>query len=453
MKELLFSISLNDYTFNVNTNHRRTLCSYGMKGKYVASLIFAANTYAHVNYKNILFSGTVTKRNAWRISLDMHVVVHKKNNMYYFETTKLDQDDEKKESLNDIDVETSYPKNILTLYDQLMDDFSEQYECITNKEAFQNQVCEYLTDNYYDIKNLDEILEYENYVDVAEDEEPIIEKYTVRSVLLDECEEFLVSFHQAEQDNIRKESIITLENVIKEVPELQKIPMEFLNQEFNNYLEKTLNDLIAPDIYYERVDMLYTVGMKLYDSYQHHIFLNTLENKIDKIVSAMKVEDINKDEIYSLCKYSYDKNNVPSDKELKQRVEDFVDNYTRFNQLYNEIFSLFNNDHIELEWDEQKINLFKEYEKDELMIEPQHVAEYKVYKYILPYIKKHLFRKNANKYKPVVEQFPNFISYASSVLDILFKYDILIDDEEKVVYNENGNFSSVYEEIEELTRQ
>ena len=82
MKELLFSISLNDYTFNVNTNHRRTLCSYGMKGKYVASLIFAANTYAHVNYKNIIFSGTVTKRNAWRISLDMHVVVHKKNNMY-----------------------------------------------------------------------------------------------------------------------------------------------------------------------------------------------------------------------------------------------------------------------------------------------------------------------------------------------------------------------------------
>jgi len=451
MKELFFSITLKNYTFNIRSNHKTTACAYETGNKYIASLTFAANTFGRIKYKNIMFKGTVTKRNIWKLFLDMHVVVQKRNNMYYFETIKSEQGGEKSKLSHDIAMD--YPKNILYLYNQIINELSEQYFCIVDKENFRYQLCEYLNDSYFEIKNLDEILEYENYTDVESDEEPIIERYTARSIILNECKDFFISFHQAELDNIHKETIITLENVIKEVPELHEIPLEFLNQEFNSYLEKNYNDLIAPDIYYEQADVLYNIGMNLYESYKYYIFLNTVDSIIDEILSAMNVADINKDEIYSLCKTEYSKNNIPSDNELKQRVTTFINDYTTFNEIYNKFVSLFNDNHIKIEWDENKIKLFQKYDKKELTVDPHHFAEYEVYQYISPHYRKHLFKKNSNKYKPVVEQFSTFVSYASSILDVLFKCNILIDTGEHVIYNEGGDINAAYEEMEKLSNK
>ena len=84
-------------------------------------------------------------------------------------------------------------------------------------------------------------------------------------------------------------------------------------------------------------------------------------------------------------------------------------------------------------------------------IDSQYSAEYEVYKYIIPYYRKHFFRKNSNKYKPVIDKLPDFISYTTSIYDILFKYNILIDTEDKVLYNEDGDINSAYEEIIKLS--
>ena len=54
MKNLVFSITLNNHTFNVRTNHMTTLCSYDIKDKYTTSLVFATNTYAYVNYARMI---------------------------------------------------------------------------------------------------------------------------------------------------------------------------------------------------------------------------------------------------------------------------------------------------------------------------------------------------------------------------------------------------------------
>ena len=64
-----------------------------------------------------------------------------------------------------------------------------------------------------------------------------------------------------------------------------------------------------------------------------------------------------------------------------------------------------------------------------------------------------MFRKNRNEHKPSIEQFPAFISYASSVLDILFKHNILVDNEDKVIYNEDVDINFAREEIEEISIQ
>jgi hypothetical protein len=102
-------------------------------------------------------------------------------------------------------------------------------------------------------------------------------------------------------------------------------------------------------------------------------------------------------------------------------------------------------------WNDKTLRLFEKYDKKEIAIDSQYIAEYEVYKYIIPFYRKHLYRKNSNKYKPVIEKLPDFISYATSIYSILFKYNILIDTDDEVLYNEEGNIESAYEEIDKIT--
>ena len=238
--------------------------------------------------------------------------------------------------------------------------------------------------------------------------------------------------------------------MIKEVPELNEISYTFLHDAFYKYLDENYDELIKPNISYYRSDVLYTIGMHIYNTYQHDIFINTLEKRINTILSSMNDTVINKEDIYSFYRTKYSISTLPSDKEFEQSVVDFVQEYTAFYHLYNKFVSAFNSDYIKLEWDNQKIKLFEKYRRNEEAVDLQHSAEYEVYQYVLPYYKKHLFRKNSSKYKPVIEKLPAFTAYATSIFDILFKYNILIDEEENVIYNEDGDISSAYEELNKI---
>ncbi|MBR4035636.1 MAG: hypothetical protein IKJ05_02745 [Oscillospiraceae bacterium] len=453
MKELNICISSSNRAFNIRSNSLRVLCSYNIENKYSTSLIFANNTYAHVNYKNIKFSSSVTKQNIWKLYVDMRIVVQKQNNMFYFEKT-IPTESRPSSPIYE-NATTDYSKDAIYLYNQLIGDFCDLYNCIKDKETFKHQICEYLEETYlfnedFDINNPDEVIEYENYLSDDIDEEPVIKKTTLRNEIKNDCKEFFISFYLSELDNERKKSFILLENVIKETPELNKIPHQFLQKEFENYLAKNYNDLIIPDIYYCKSDVLYTIGKHIYDTYQYDFFINNMEKNIDKILSGMNISIINKDEIYYHFKTKYSKANMQNNKEFNQDVKSFVKDYIAFYNLYDKFVSLFNSDNIKLEWNEKTIQLFKKYDKKEIPVDSQYFVEYEVYQYIIPYYRKHLFRKNSNKYKPTIEKLPNFISYATSVLDILFKYNILIDSEEKVLYNENGDINSAYDEIKNM---
>ena len=450
MEDLTFSIAFKNGTFNIYTNHKTTNCSYNIEGKYKTSLIFASNTYAHVEYKNIKFSGTVIKRNIWNIFLDFHPVVRKYYDSYYFESTKAKNIRETDNVIEDI--QTEYPKNILYLYEQLTSCLYELYVCIENKEKFRRQLCDCLRENYDEVENLDEIIEYENWDNVeTEDDDPIIETGTIRNMLVNECKSLFVSFRQAEIDNKNKKSIITLENVVEELSELKEVPNEFLHKEFSVYFDENYDDLIEADIYYDKKDLLYTVGKEIYESYKYFVFIRDLEVRIDKILLSSGVDGLNKEELCFYLKTKYSKGNVPSEDEFKRNVTDYINDYVAFKQLYSKFLSLFNSDNIALEWDDNKVRLFQKYDNKELPVADEHVAEFEVYKYIIPYYKKHLFIKNTNKYKPSINQLPDFIAYASSVLDVLFEFDILIDNGDCVIYNENGNTHAAYEEIERIS--
>ena len=194
---------------------------------------------------------------------------------------------------------------------------------------------------------------------------------------------------------------------------------------------------------------------KRIDSYRN--YTNLLINdsiklgNINKILSTMDTSVVNKEEIFSHFKMIYSVNYIPDDKEFTQSVKDYVRDYNVFYNLYNKFVSLFDSDNIKIVWDNETIHLFEKYEKKEMPIDSQYFAEYEVYKYIIPYYRKHFFRKNSNKYKPVIEKLPGFISYATSIYDILFKYNILVDTEDKVRYNEEGDINSAYEEIAKIS--
>ncbi|MBR4951065.1 MAG: hypothetical protein IKZ23_03835, partial [Clostridia bacterium] len=97
------------------------------------------------------------------------------------------------------------------------------------------------------------------------------------------------------------------------------------------------------------------------------------------------------------------------------------------------------------------IQLFQKYEQRELDVALEHIAEFEVYKHVIPLYRQHFFRKNSTKYKPTIEKLPDFISYASTVLDILFKHNVFIDNEDDVFYNENGDIDSALEEIKKTS--
>ena len=444
MKDLTFSITLNNHTFNIQTNNRHTLCSYVIDDTYKTSLVFASNTYANVKYKNVKFSGTVTKQNIWQLFLDSHLVIQKKYNMFYFETTKQNVTIENSTVNNPLD----YSENILCLYDLLIQKFSELYSNIEDKAEFKNQLCAYLEENYYDVEDLNQILEYENYADDDIDKEPNIERITVIDEIINNVKELFSSFRQAELDGNSEELDFILEEVIKEVPKLRTIPHTFLSEELKIQYNE---EFTKPDIYYNRADRLYDLGKHLYNAYQYSAFIDTLETRINKILSTMDTSVVNKEEIYSHFKMAYSASYIPDDKELTQSVKDYVRDYNDFYNLYNKFVSLFDSDNVKIVWDNETIHLFEKYDKKEMPIDLQYSAEYEVYKYIIPYYRKHFFRKNSNKYKPVIDKLPDFISYTTSIYDILFKYQILIDAEDKVLYNEDGDINSAYEEIIKLS--
>ena len=134
MKDLNFSITLNNHTFNIRTNNRHTLCSYVIDGKYKTSLVFGSNTYANVKYKNARFNSTVTKQNIWKLWLDTHIVIQKRYSMFYFETTKQKQNVETEKTTSDKSLD--YCENILHLYEIIIKELSELFSNISDKASF-----------------------------------------------------------------------------------------------------------------------------------------------------------------------------------------------------------------------------------------------------------------------------------------------------------------------------
>ena len=447
MKDLVFSITFKNHTFNIRTTPQSTLCSYESKDKYTTSLIFASNTYAFVEYKNVCLIGTVTKRDNWRININYRTVVNKRYHNCYFQSEKSLQTKTERISICDGTVE--YPDNILLLYNYLIEFLQETYLCIEDKENVKAQLLEILLDLYSDdeIEDLDSIVEYENWDGVGPDEEPIIEKRRLKDILIADCQDFFFCFRQAEIDNKNKKTVLTLENVINVDTSLVQFPYELLQKEFCLFLSKNYTDLIKPTIWYVQKEVLLDIAEELSKSCQYTLFIDTVEKKIDDLLSVMVVNDIDKSELYSYFKLHYDKDYLPSDAEFELAVRKYINEQMTFNQSYKKFVSLFNSNHIKIEWDDNKLCLFQKYDKGEQLVDPQNLAEYEAYKHVIPFYRKHFLRKNSNQYRPIIRQLPSFSLYGTAVLDILFKHNVIINNGDTIVYNNNGNFEMARKEI------
>ena len=161
----------------------------------------------------------------------------------------------------------------------------------------------------------------------------------------------------------------------------------------------------------------------------------------------MVAVDIEKDELYSYFKLYYYKDCLPSDEEFESSVRAFVNENVKFNQNYRKFVALFNTDHIKIEWNDEKLRLFQKYDEAGQIADPQNLAEYEAYKFVIPFYRKHFFRKNSNRYKPVIEQLPAFTAYGSTVLDILFKHQVITCNGDVVVYNDDGDIELACKEI------
>ena len=464
MKDLTFTITHNNHTFFIRNLPESSYCYYILNDKYEASLLFASNTHAFLQYKGLKFSGVVTKRDNWKIELDFHPILHKHYSRYFFDgvrPAKIIPPINRNLSSPSPLLGSSSQDNSIFLFDYLINALPELYSCIENKDQFRLQMYESLSDAsiFYEndngeLKNLDEVHEYESDEIDSPCGKSIIEKYTLGGELIDEYKENFIAFHQSELDSKNKEALLTLKNVFKELPELYSVPRSYLYPAFDNYIDENYDNLIAPSIYYDRTDKLEDIGLCILKSYEYSVFTSQMKETIEDIISSLGVSDIiDSDEVYAEFIHRYSVNHIPSDLDFRNSVTFFVNQRVSFYNLSSKFQSLFNSNHIEIEWSDEKIQLFRKYDNKELAVSPEFIAEYEVYKHAIPYFQKNFFRKNSTKYRPVIEKFPDFVSYASSVFDILFKHGILIDTDEKVIYNENGDVQSAYEELEKLINQ
>lgn len=448
MNTLTFKILLNNYAFQVFSTPKNVLCSYFTHDKHKASLIFAKNIYARLYHKNVSFHGTSTRRDNWIVRVDEHIVVNKKYNNYYFESSDYSNKNEPQMTVHLTD---PFPDNVLNLYNETINYLSDYYSCIENKKIFQQQLCEYFEENYFDYHSLCETIEYENYENIADDEEPIIEKISLKDEVLNDCKAMFISFHNAESDYIQRELIFTLENVINEMPELNDVPHNFLLNAFNKYISDNYKNLVTFDLHYERYDVLYTIGTDILNSYEYAVFLDSIEERIETILKSMAISFADRQELFYAAKNRFSKEDIPDNNTFKEYIISLINEHTEFNKLREKFISLFGTNEIVLEWNDDKIRKFQDYENLITPISQVYSPEYEAYKYVAPYMKQHLFKKNSTKNKDVIKSFPAFIDYASSILDILFKHNILVDNNNQVTYNEHGNIKAAQKEMKILT--
>jgi hypothetical protein len=451
MKSFSFCVSYKNHKFQVCTDRHSSLCFYSRKDNYTTSLTFASNTYARVEYKNLRFSGRVTTRNVWSVKADYTSVVRKHKHCYYFgpqTPIPIACQDTATE-----DIVTSYPENVLYLYDLLIHAFPSQYSEIENKEAFKQQLCEDLLRRYADVdaNSLDKVVKYENYTEVGPEDAPIIELRTIRNILLYEYEECFTAFHQSESDSKNIAAVFSPENLISAVPKLREIPLALLQENLASYLDENRTELIRHDMNYSRSSELFFAGSDLCDACACAGFVNSAEERISKLLSARGFNDVDKSDLLAHIHSTYSEDYIPTDEEFEESVIDFANKYTPFYRLYNKFTSLFHTNHIELEWNDETIQLFQEYEKNEHLIDPKCLAEFEAYKYISLFYRKHFFKKNSTQRKQIIEQLPSFTAFAASVFEILFKHNILIDEPECVVYNKDGDVDSAFEELRALS--
>ena len=446
MNDLFISVNFNNRTFNVFSHLTSTTCSYEIKNKYITSLVFAKNAYASVSCKNVKFSGTVIKRNKWNVLVDLNRVLYKEYKGYCYEVKNIKQNvDETKKEISE-----EYSKNTISIYNQIINDLFNFYSSINNKDIVKYQLHKYLEEQYGDIEDLDEVIEYEDFRSASDEEEPAIEIITIRKDLLKEFEEFLCCFKQSEEDITNKGTIITLENIIKETPELKKIPFPFLKDEFSKYINDNSGCLFDLSIYYNRFDVLHSIGIDLYNKYRFVCFKNILYKKINEIISAKNINFINKEEVKGYFENKYNEKNIPNDKELEQEIGSYINKCISFYNLYNKFYSLYNSDRIKVELTEDMILLFKQYDDNKIPVDTNYTADYEVYKYVLPYYKECMFCKNSKKYKPIIENLQRFTSYGTEVIDILINNNVLIHQEDMFVYNEFGEIEKALAKIDKL---
>jgi hypothetical protein len=193
---------------------------------------------------------------------------------------------------------------------------------------------------------------------VGPDEEPIIEKRRLKDILIENCQDYFIRFRQSEIDNKNKKAILTLENVINAAPSLTQFPYELLQKEFCTFLNENYANLIKPDIWYYQKEALLDIADELSKFCQYTLFIDTVEKKIDDLLSVMVVNDIDKSELYSYFKLHYDYDYLPSDEEFELDVRKYINEQMTFNQSYKKFVSLFNSNHIKIEWDDNKLCLF-----------------------------------------------------------------------------------------------
>lgn len=424
MNRLILGINKNGYIFKVTLIPFHFWANYSYyENDFVFDIRFSgqSNIIPSVQYKNLRYTGNITSRVNWKITLDYEPLCVNSHNVINILDKTYPKEPNIQKNCEPSKTEQTAPIidfvfNEIEVFDLCVNTHKSDYEKIINKDKFREKF----------------LFLMHEWILSEEDLEDFIKNDSI---------ELIKSFLLIESLN--------LSVVLKQYPELEKHSQNNLDSIIEQVKKKLIAegelfylDLIWEDIYMDIYDLL--------DIPEEDDKTPTFDCN-NELIDKLFLNEVNqlqfKDQFYGEIYFRISINEINNENDLLLQGKEIFENCLQHENLYSKIIDTWNNKEVIINLSEEKEKRFIDYEHGVSSLSDIEEKEYKlIYSSILPYYFKYLCTKK-QKLKPIINKFPEYINYSKQIIKDLFNYDIVKENKDKIEYVSNDKIENFAQQI------
>ena len=440
MKQLKLSVKKEGHKFDIRIMPFRKFIFYtAFYNDYELFIRFSdsTNKRPYVKYKNLIYSGAISSRANWNITLsgdNSTCLVNMKNFCLYVKGSKIDN---KKTNVDIEGLETTREyiptRECKCLYDEMVSYNQKLYDLIRNKPRFEEELLELITD------------EYSIYLD----------EYGDKITYFKACSQYFKNFLLAEKECSKIAELISVEDILKQKYEcIEKLKIrdtdEFIAYAINVVAEEYKDEL---SIYYSRdeiYDAIVSEAMQNIEERQQLQFEKkySKNSKIAKLLGDRILVLKDPAPLFQQIHFLMLIKEIASVETMLEKADELIEECLSFERLYEQFEDCNYTKVIDLSTNkEQK---FIEYEKTLTELSEDELIEYRAYKVIMPYYYSCMYNKKRTKLKPSIEKLDSYFEFARRTIELLLENNIVSKRGDTIEYSGCGNVSQYAKDIESL---